>query len=227
MDCVDSLLCPLPLSKPRTLTGRPRFVAFALLMAKRPLQLCASTLASNCSIPVTDQEDFPLSKGRRTWDNILWLQVLKGFHWKGSPSKKRKTAVAVGFFFLTKKMLRNRWNRCKSLSEALPVLRCWGLLQIFKFQGVPKSFQVSMTRDSPEGHVVLEWNQKSGIFFLFLYNTDIKTTFLVCPLRNRVLYLATRLSQCQRQGGRKKQSGKCLFVDLSLLHRQEDTSSTI
>lgn len=99
MDCADSLLCPLPLSKPRTLTGRPRFVAFALLMAKRPLELCASTLASNCSIPVIDQEDFPLSKGRRTWDNILWLQVLKGFHWKGSPSKKRKTAVAVGFFF--------------------------------------------------------------------------------------------------------------------------------
>lgn len=62
--------------------------------------------------------------------------------------------------FCTKKVSRNRWKRCHSLSEALTVLRCWGLLQIFKFQGVPQSFQVSVTRDSPEWHVVLEWNQK-------------------------------------------------------------------
>lgn len=98
--CRDSLLCPLPFSKPRMLTGRPRLVAFALLMAKRPLELCASTLASNCSIPATDQEDFPLSKGRRTWENILWLQVLKRFHWKGSPSKKKeKLQLLWDFFF--------------------------------------------------------------------------------------------------------------------------------
>lgn len=70
--------------------------------------------------------------------------------------KKEKLQLLWDFFFFTKKMLRNRWNRCNSLSEALTVLRCWGLLQVFKFQGVPKSFQVSVTRDSPEWHVVLE-----------------------------------------------------------------------
>lgn len=145
--------------------------------------------------------------------------------------KKEKLQLLWDFFF-NKKMLRHRWNRCNSLSEALTVLRCWGLLQIFKFQGVPKSFQVSVTRDSPEWHVVLEWNQKrGGFFFWFLFNTEIKTTFLVCTLGNRALYLghqAVMVSQARRLSlGRKERSGKCLFADMFLLCREEDRSSTI
>lgn len=146
----------------------PRLLVFAIDGKKAVTALRIRLNHITAGSPASYLKAFPLSKGRRTWHNVLWLQVLKGFHWKGSPSKKRKTAVAGGFFFFTKKMLRNRWNRCNSLSEALTVLRCWGLLQIFKFQGVPKSFQVSVTRDSPEWHVVLEWNQKRVFFGFWL-----------------------------------------------------------
>lgn len=161
MYCAETPHCVLfPSQKQESWQVAPRLVVF-VTDGKKAATALHSRL--NCGI-AADPKALPLSKGRRTWHNVLWLQVLKGFHWKGSPSKKRKTAVAVGFF--NDKMLRNRWNRCDSLSEALTVLRCWGLLQIFKFQGVPKSFQVGVTRDSPERHVVLEWNQKR-VFFGF------------------------------------------------------------
>lgn len=73
------------------------------------------------------------------------------------------------------------------------MLSCWGLLQIFKFQGVPKSFQVSVAGDPPEGHVVLEGSQER-------VNTGIKAPCLLC-------ILSTRLSQCPRQGAQRRAGG--------------------
>lgn len=145
--------------------------------------------------------------------------------------QKKKNCSCCGiFFFFNKKMLRNRRNRCNSLSEALTVLRCWGLLQIFKFQGVPKSFQVSMTRDSPEWHVVLEWNQKRVFCFvlfwwMLLFNTEMKTNFLIWTLNNRALYLGHRVvmvSQARRLIlERKEGRRKFLFAEAFLLCREE------
>lgn len=124
--------------------------------------------------------------------------------------KKEKLQLLWEFFLLKK--LRNSWNRCQSLSEALPVLRCWGLLQILEFQGVPKSFQVSVTGDSPEGHVVLEWNQKSaGFFSVFVQYWDQNNFFSLYPQEQSFV-----LSQCQRQGDSGREEGTkgelCLLI---------------
>lgn len=106
--------------------------------------------------------------------------------------------------FCTKKVSRNRWNRCHCSSEALTVLRCWGLLQIFKFQGVPQRFQVRVTRDSPEGHVVLEWNQKRAFlgFCLILRSKNFLS------LHTQEQSLVPGLVACQDATGQEGRQGK-------------------